>query len=66
MNNAVWLRDAILAQFGSEIKAGKHAGYPALRRMWLAAETERAERVALEQACFEVLNHGDTNWLQEN
>ena len=66
MNNAVWLRDAILAQFGAELAAGKHREYPALRRMWLAAETERAEQAALEQACFEVLNHGDTNWLQEN
>ena len=61
MTNAEWLRDAILAQFGSELKAGKHREYPALRRMWLAAETERAEQAALE-----VLSHGDTNWLQEN
>jgi hypothetical protein len=64
MNNAEWLRDAILAQFGSEIKAGKHHEYPALRRMWLVAETERAEQAALEQACFEVFNRADRNWLE--
>jgi hypothetical protein len=60
MNNALWLRDAILAQFGTELAAGKHTEYPALRRMWLEAAAEQAEEQALVQA------HGDRNSLQEN
>lgn len=60
MNNALWLRDAILAQFGTELAAGKHTEYPALRRMWLEAAAEQAEEQALVQACFEVAHGADT------
>ena len=66
MTNAQWLRDAILAQFGTELAAGKHTAYPALRKMWLQAAAEQAEEKALVQACFEVAHGADTNWLAEN
>lgn len=59
MHNWVGLRDAILAQFGTELAAGRHTEYPALRRLWIEAETERAEHVALVQACWEVAHGAD-------
>jgi hypothetical protein len=58
------LRDAVFSQFGSEIKAGRHSEYPRLKELCLEAEAERAEQAALEQACFEVFNHADRNWLE--
>jgi hypothetical protein len=60
------IRDSIVAQFGSELAAGKHAKYPQLKEMWLDAEAERAEQNALVQACFEVAHGADKKWLQEN
>jgi hypothetical protein len=59
------LRDSIVEQFGSEIKAGLHSKYPRLKELWLDAEAERAERDAMRQACWEVANDADTNWLQD-
>jgi hypothetical protein len=58
------IRDAVAAQFGSEIKAGRHSEYPRLKELCLEAEAERAEQAALEQACFEVFNRADRNWLE--
>ena len=58
------IRNAIVAQFGAELAAGKHAEYPRLKEMWLDAEAERLERAALEQACFEVFNQADRNWME--
>jgi hypothetical protein len=54
------IRDAVFSQFGSEIKAGLHSEYPRLKELCLEAEAERAEQAALEQACFQVLSHGDS------
>ena len=58
------IKNAIVAQFGSELAAGKHKEFPLLRQLWVEAEAERAERVSLEQACFEVFNRADRNWLE--
>jgi hypothetical protein len=58
------LRDAVFSQFGSEIKAGRHSEYPRLKELCLEAEAERAEQDALRQACFEVFNNADKNWME--
>lgn len=66
MNKWIGLRDAIIAQFGTELAAGKHEKYPALRQLWIEAETERAEEQALVQACWEKAHGADKNRLQDN
>jgi hypothetical protein len=53
------IRDSIMAQLGAELAAGKYQEYPALRQLWIEAETERAEELALKQACFEVAHGAD-------
>jgi hypothetical protein len=58
-----FLRESVLAQFGPELAAGRHQEYPALRLMWIEAETERAENDALVQACWEVA-HGADNRME--
>jgi len=60
------IRDSVVKQFGSEIKAGLHGKYPRLKELWLDAEAERAEQDALVQACFEVAHGADKNWLKDN
>ena len=58
------IRDSIVGQIGSEIAAGLHSEYPRLKEMWLDAKAERAEQDALVQACWEVANGADRNWLE--
>jgi len=48
------IRDSVVAQFGLELAAGRHQEYPALRQLWIEAETERAEEMALREACADV------------
>lgn len=61
-----WFNSAVMEQLGPELAAGKHSEYPALKRIWLAEAAAKAERECLVQACFEVANGADVNWLKEN
>jgi hypothetical protein len=68
MQNDKWfeVKNAILAQFGTELAAGKHKEWPSLRQLWLDDVATRAEQDALVQACFEVAHGVDVNGLAEN